>query len=453
MEPIQRELDSPTYKNIGISLRTQDNVRDYSLKDLLDTSKPVVYRKFNWFQRNITRRNEYRKSQEELSFRKAALEELKERYQYANHLSELNLDFKTACELLKANNIPIVLSEDDKKLENIGMADRKGFDEYVLVHKTQYPPNNDRIQSVKEAQIFGSDTITLSGQEYRYSFQKERDTVHFAVNGEVEEHLYGNNWDQSKYIVLIPLKDIPKETIGAANEVDTFTNGGVNLTTDTVILCPESEVEKINKSNKKAMVVGYEGENARGYGNAMVPILGCLRQGIENWEWNSENASKEFRNLMEANGINTLHHTYTKEAYEENARTANNALSALLNVLKSNRDLLTQKENYDSAYEKIDSLIRRSQRGLNNMQNPNIEMDRAQSFEYDMRIMLKYMEEAGVGLTDEARKDILASVQDANGKPSVPFHEYTHIISSKLLEQTMNEDEQPEIEKKERDDA
>lgn len=63
----------------------------------------------------------------------------------------------------------------------------------------------------------------LNEKDYNYFYKRERNTVHFAVNDEVASHEYGN-WENSKYAVLIPFTDIPKEKISKVKSVDTFTN-------------------------------------------------------------------------------------------------------------------------------------------------------------------------------------------------------------------------------------
>ena len=123
---------------------------------------------------------------------------------------------------MKENNIPIVLTEEDKYITP-QEKEYKGLEDFILVHKTDFIPTQSKIKSAKDSQALVNEQIILNGKEYNYMYKRERNTVHFAVNGEVSSHAYGN-WDNCKYAVLIPIIDIPKEKIEMFASVDTFTN-------------------------------------------------------------------------------------------------------------------------------------------------------------------------------------------------------------------------------------
>lgn len=144
------------------------------------------------------------------------------KYGKSKTLEKLGLNFKEAISFLEENNIPIVLTEEDKYITN-QEKEYKGLEDFILVHKTDFIPIQSKIKSAKDSQALVNKQIILNGKEYNYMYARERNTVHFAVNDEVYSHAYGN-WDNSKYAVLIPLIDIPKEKVGMFSSVDTFTN-------------------------------------------------------------------------------------------------------------------------------------------------------------------------------------------------------------------------------------
>ncbi len=76
------------------------------------------------------------------------------------------------------------------------------IEQFLLVHATDYQPEDDKIKTVVEKNI--------RSQMNHFGIDIEiplvRDTTHFTVNGRVTSHGEGN-WDKRKYAVLTPLKD------------------------------------------------------------------------------------------------------------------------------------------------------------------------------------------------------------------------------------------------------
>jgi len=171
----------------------------------------------------------------------------------------------------------IASGNDSKKI--------KGISDLVLVHKTDFIPVEGIIKSSKDAGVLGDSSIWINNQEYVIDVPSERESVHFCLNGEVTSHTLGN-WDESKYAIIIPLDKIDKEIIVGGTAVDTYTNGSVQIPQGSYILCPQSEIEKIESLTKNLNIVGYEGENVTGYANMFISeVLGYKKETIGEHSW------------------------------------------------------------------------------------------------------------------------------------------------------------------------
>ena len=191
----------------------------------------------------------------------------------AKNLKDLGITFVEALDLLRKNNIPIVLNEEDKIItENKGDFEKE--DAYILVHKTNYSPTDNEIKTQRNSKAtINVEMKNNEGISFSFSYKTSRDTVHFCLNGEVTSH-YNGNWDNTKYSVLIPLSDVAqKENICSFRAEDTFFKGNVDIT-DGFILCPKEEIIEIQKNNPNSLVIGYEGDSAKGYADALLSMMG-----------------------------------------------------------------------------------------------------------------------------------------------------------------------------------
>ena len=211
-------------------------------------------------------------------------------------LGDYHLTLQDAIKLLNDNNIPIVLTEEDKKaiIEIPREYKEKGMESIVLVHKTDYIPHGSKIRSNREAKAIAGtiDAKFNDGSDYKIDVPSKRRTVHFSMNGEVRSHSYGN-WDNKKYAIIIPFNDIPKENIASANPEDTWTKDSVRLTDNTWILCPKGEKEQIQEENPNINIIEYEGECVSGYVNSFVTNLGYRYEEVGVHSWNDEKSSEE----------------------------------------------------------------------------------------------------------------------------------------------------------------
>lgn len=182
--------------------------------------------------------------------------------------------------LRKEDKGKIASGNDSKKI--------KGLSDLVLVHKTDYIPIDGIIKSSKDAGVLEDSRVIINGQEYIIDVPSERESVHFCLNGEVTSHKFGN-WDKCKYAILIPFDKIDKDIIAGGTTVDTYTKGSVQIPQGSYILCPQSEIEKLESLTRNLNVVGYEGENVTGYANMFLSqVLGYKKESIGEQSWKEE---------------------------------------------------------------------------------------------------------------------------------------------------------------------
>lgn len=260
--------------------------------------------------------------------------------QKAKTISELGLTFDQAVKLLKEHDIPITLGEEDKEItEREGGF--QGLEDFILVHETRYQPTQNRIKSPKEAGARIGESITLKGKEYKYEIPYMRNTVHFAVNDEVNTSHGYMNIDGAPYAILIPMIDVPRERLkGTASDMYTF-NGGAEITPQSYILCLKGEGEKVKKDNPNATVIECEGNEVNGYSRAFLSTIGYKQTdtgwyGFTEVTENGEQREKDFIRIMKENKIEIRTHRWSEENTEEIAYKFFNRAMAICHIIKEN---------------------------------------------------------------------------------------------------------------------
>lgn len=377
-----KNLKGKGYEDLEV-LQAELNTKIQALQAKLNLPSTLkIPQKFNFFEKHLFRRNEYKAScqyEEERNNDSAEIGKLtkglqlvgsqlsdrkkeNEQIQSANSIQQLGLSFEQAIDLLKSQNIPIVLTEDDKInfikssshgsdvsaseipdmldsnfSENLNsqIVDYSGMEDFVLIHKTDFPPKDSEITSLKDLGPILEDSVTIDGTEYPFNYSWGRETVHFSVNHEVVKN-DGGDWDDKKYACLIPFSDVPKDQIGQASPVDTFTKGGVALGKTSWILCPKGESSQIQKDNPNINVVEYEGDNALNYANVLSTHLGYNFEPGNNVNFDRESSDTKFKELMADEGLTCDSHSGTKEDMEEEYALAINYLASLSKALIDN---------------------------------------------------------------------------------------------------------------------
>lgn len=192
------------------------------------------------------------------------------------NITELGYTFQTAINELSTRGIPVVLTEEDKEI--IPNDDEKfdSIDSFIAVHKDAFLPVDSKILTPNDANVIEKSYFIVDDVKYEYEYRYQRDSVHFALNGEVDEiGEAGGSWDTFPYITLTPLKKIPIGKKGQYSLGDTFSEGSVELDEDSWILIPKGKKDELLKQNTnlRANVIEYDGE-PKGYANALLSMLG-----------------------------------------------------------------------------------------------------------------------------------------------------------------------------------
>lgn len=257
-----------------------------------------------------------------------------------------------------------VLTEEDRgKLER-GNSKKKieNISDLVLVHLTDYIPEDGVIKSSKDAGVTVEQSIEIGGETYTIQYPSERGSVHFCLNGEVESHNYGN-WDGMKYAIIIPLEKMDMQSIVGGISVDIYTRGSVQIPEGSYILCPESETENVRKLNKNLTVVGYEGKGVNGYANTFLSReLGYKKKSIGEHGWvRSDNQISEridareeeaFSRILSEYGWKEVPHTGSEQDNIAMAKMRIHQFAKILELIKNNHLVLDNQ-----AYERIYSTL------------------------------------------------------------------------------------------------
>ena len=321
-------------------------------------------------------------------------------------LEDYHLTLQDAIKLLNDNNIPIVLTEEDKKaiIDIPREYNEKGMESIVLVHKTDYIPHSSKIRSNRDAKAIAGtiETKFNDGSDYKIDVPSKRRTVHFSMNGEVGSHSYGN-WDSKKYAIIIPFNDIPKENIAAVNPEDTWTKDSVRLTVNTWILCPKGEKEQIQEENPNINIIEYEGKCVSGYANSFVTNLGYRYEDVGVHSWNDKKSSEEICETISNNGFRRDSHYYSKERGTEVSFQEIDIATILA-------ELLVQK-HYFKNYDDFKNMIAKTE--FENDINNIFSMSDKERKLTDVNILKSNLQKIGVNIPQQYIEIIEMMVQQS----------------------------------------
>lgn len=267
------------------------------------------------------------------------IERLRSQYLATDYIhsnaSESDLTFKECFRIINGIKRPVVLDEEDlaNYNANVFLNPEKydGLENFILVHKTNYPPINSRINSPKEVVEYDCDI--KSDKIGIFKVADGRNTVHFSVNGEVQDN-NGGNWDNRRYAILVPFDKVPKEQIRSYAPMDTYIEGGLKLPEGSYILCPEEEIDIIKGKNPGVNVVGFKGLNVTGYADMLVYYLGYRNQKASSNSWQDEAATKKYIDMGTSKGIfsesDASEHFYKYEKEQEGIVQNINKLKGLI---------------------------------------------------------------------------------------------------------------------------
>jgi hypothetical protein len=242
------------------------------------------------------------------------------------------------------------IDNENKKIDSI--------EDLVMVHVTDYMPKgriSSPLETHKEMQRY-CEIDYGNGKKDQIPFIERsfRNTVHFCLNCQVTSHEFGN-WDIRKYAVFIPMDKINGQIKGG-REVDTYTIGGVNLSSESYILCPANEVQEMKKINPGVNIIGYEGQNVSLYVDTVISLLGYkVKQGGKTSWGNSDIHSDldidKVQKLFEKNNWPIIPHFYSEERQEESLNSsADMNIQILCNAASSLTNLETDNDIEQARY-------------------------------------------------------------------------------------------------------
>lgn len=274
------------------------------------------------YKRGYDRKRSIEEIQNELFGIEDKIEELKEEL--------YNKDYTKIIKHNIENNIQIILTEEDKELfineyrEETNIRYDRGrkiekLEDIMLVHKTDYIPQNSELGTRMTSDVVDEITPEIEGKEYKVNLRPYRNTLHFAVNHEVISHGFGN-WSKKKYMIIVPLTDIPKEKIRNNNEVDTYTRGEIKLTSNCYIICPKEDIEKVKKENPQCIVIGYDDTKPINYANTFLWFMGYPVEDCNEHGFNNNEEFKRYADIIEKSGY---YKSYEKHYYSEEKEAEN----------------------------------------------------------------------------------------------------------------------------------
>ena len=149
------------------------------------------------------------------------------------------------------------------------------------------------------------------------------------------------NVDGRPYAILIPMADIPKERLkGEPNDMYVV-NGGVEITPNSYILCPQGKGKEIKENNPNATVIECEGKGINGYAKAFLSTIGYKQTdtnafGFCDQDEVEKQRADDFLRIIKENGIPNVPHFLSKEETEESRYARFNREIAISHIIKDN---------------------------------------------------------------------------------------------------------------------
>lgn len=233
----------------------------------------------------------------------------KKLFEFRSRLAEISRDLSPEEFKILVKEGKIVLTEEDKTVL-YNPSDFKSINELCLVHKCDYMPFNNEIKSALSSGGESIRSFKIGSESYEYKHKEQRNTVHFAVNGEVGSHDLGN-WDVRRYAIVVPFECLVNNLVSACS-CDSFVRDKALLNEKCYILCPKEEAEKIRNNNNLVNVIPYDGNNVSGFANAVVSFLGYKCEKISNHGWVDDDQYL-YNDLMRKQDLSMLEHMSTKD--------------------------------------------------------------------------------------------------------------------------------------------
>lgn len=137
------------------------------------------------------------------------------------------------------------------------------------------------------------------------------------------------------------MADIPKERLkGEPNDMYVV-NGGVEITPNSYILCPQGKGKEIKENNPNATVIECEGKGINGYAKAFLSTIGYKQTdtnafGFCDQDEVEKQRADDFLRIIKENGIPNVPHFLSKEETEESRYARFNREIAISHIIKDN---------------------------------------------------------------------------------------------------------------------
>lgn len=287
----------------------------------------------------------------------------------ATTLFHLGYTFTQAIKKLKEAGVTIILTEEEKEkrfeeIRNAHKTIEDGFDDswsfengltngrvnmrefestsdIVMVHKTNYAPKSERIESRHSGGVLHDCSITLGGEEYSFTCKSGRDTVHLSANHEVGAN-DGGSWSKMKYAVVIPFEDLKEHST----------------------ICPKGESVAIQRENPNVTIIEYEGEFVQDYANMLISELGYkLELGNDHGFEDTRQASKYF-DIMAQEGLSVQSHFHSEDKENEKELGKVYQVVGLMKLIsdkqlieKIDREQLIEELNSQHFFELVEGIL------------------------------------------------------------------------------------------------
>ena len=215
---------------------------------------------------------------------------------------------------------------DQEKMVDLSF-DELSIDELVMIHATNFFPEKHEIKSNRGGQKIYTEEI--NGQIM--VFNNSRDTVHFAINGRVSSHIFGN-WDKMKYIIIEPIKE-HIDQLESFRVVDSWIRGNVELSNKAILLVKDDEYDNLTDEQKKEYeIIKFRGDSAIVVQKLLI-MLGYKPQTVKKDNWkNEKNGAKVQFFVNEKYGTKMDSHMFSKASdLESHIITRNRFISSIRN--------------------------------------------------------------------------------------------------------------------------
>jgi len=309
------------------------------------------------------------------------------------------------------------------------------LNDIALVHATDYFLVDGVIKTAKDSKVvYEMDYVMESGNEEKFKSYSHRDSLHFALNGKVDSHAYGN-WDNRKYIIIDPIKH-HLDSIHAISPQDTWTKGSIKLSSDSIVLVIEKEYDSLDKQLvENCNIIKYTGDSKKCV-EKMLLLLGYKPQEVGKDGWLENNYFGENASILTNYVAENCPDKSAKPHFYSEEYKAENKLGTRDEVLgKIRGELLDTSKGVFLTNKEFNTLYMRLKHSAKDCQNPDYEQPEKDIFiEFIKMYGISYNSEVGIYLLDDS--NVIKSYQNGiDANMAEEFYQFYEELKKKELEQ------------------